>query len=124
MNKLDTLLTLYLDSPFGNTELACWLFTDLSNLPYSMAGNALLREFKADWPAPISDRPFPLTPVVCRKCRSKVGEARAEIILDECPNCKGTPETEASKAITRFIRLGEETVAANLTPLIHHLLKK
>lgn len=117
--KLDSLLTLLLDSPMGSYEISCWLLTGTYQAPHS-APYLVEATLKKLWPLPASIEES--LPIYCQGCASRVGSAELPILVKKCNHCKGeTKVSSLSQAIDRLKILGGETVTSNLRPIISYL---
>ena len=121
------LLTIFLDTPFTNPELLSYIAfnNDADFNPHRVAymvGSGVQRLIRDNWghlPAPLEGT---TNPVVCKNCRKVVGQADAEVLIDNCRSCGGRGKvTETRKSVDRLLVHWNRSGIESILPIIMHL---
>ena len=111
-------LILTLDTPFSNPTLLNFLRGANHERPDSLGLVVECAKFWKHLPEPGSTE----WPVVCKNCRSTLGIAKAELLLENCYKCKPTGvATESGKAADRLLMAFREAGIKSIAPIITHL---
>lgn len=121
------LLTIFLDTPITNPTLLSYIVfgNDVNFDRYRvvcMVDSGMERLISDNWghlPAPIDGT---TNPVVCKNCRKVVGQADAEILIDNCRSCVGRGKvTETRKSVDRLLVHWNRAGIESILPIIMHL---
>lgn len=120
-------LALMLDTPFRNPELASFIMhkTEVQSIEgrrqiTESRTAALVKEY---W-GHLADAGGVESHVVCANCRTVLGIARAEVVVESCYVCKPSGKiTEAGKAALSLIKVMKNNGIKSILPVITHLVE-
>lgn len=130
MISSEDFLTLMLDTPLSNPQLATFLLSGVAvgaDEPYRLDSilDARIKEIaEAHW-GRLAPNKSKLLPVVCINCRNIIGFASDELVVDNCEGCEDPAIiTDKARAYRRLVARLKYTSVKSISPIIEFIATK